>query len=881
MCAIARETAAKITTLPVGHYFWHAIIVLAYIVNRSDLFTHINSAKPLRFMSSKVLKVIGIVALVGLALFGAVEYWVYKNREKLFRSAQEMINENLNGNLAIGDFKFRPFYGGLGLNFTMYDVKLTDTLYNVHHKPFLEAGKIHVAIDFKRILTGDVRIKNLVLEDGGLKLFVQKDGYSNLSIFKSEKEKKKKDKKTDDSMVKKLGNIRFLNFSIAYTDSVKRKYFGAVFHDAANLIERTDSSTNASFTGSVYFNGMTFNADKGSFLTKQETTLALALGYDEDEKTLKIYPSILESATHNKIGINGKFDFSDTVKVFHLNFEAKGIAVKDALPLLNQRLQKQIDSIGIQTNVDTKVRVAGILGRPGLKPQVDVHFETDTFRYNLPVGVLRKMRATGTFTNRADTTKLADVYNSRLIAPKITGFFETIPFAFKLVVNNFRNPRADIDGRIEADSTNMGALLDPARYRFRHGSARIDFRFNGNLRRFYNAEKDKFDGKVTGKVSLRNIAMDYLPQKVRLSKINGDLTFNEKVMVLPNLRFSDSQNMLYVRGTLLDLIPYLFGSPKPLRANVDINIPEWQLNWMEVLLADRNTAKPKSKNSLRLSDLLDNAIDKMEIVAKLDAKKVHYRHFTGRDVKGEFTVSNNAMSIEYFQLKAFGGGRVRLSGQMDNAGSGKLPHMAVKAKIENADVHSVFYSFDNFGQKALTHENLKGILNTEFSFESMLNNNVKLVPSSMKGQLRVDLTNAHIINFEPFMKMKKLIFKRRNFERVRFAPIRNDFRLNGQEIEIAPMEIESNVLTLFIDGIYSFGNKTDINIQIPLSNLKKRDSTYVLDPNNPEKREGSKIFLRAVDENGEVNIKLAFRRKKKDKSKDDEAEVENLEDAER
>lgn len=833
-------------------------------------------------MFQKALKIIGIVALVSALLFGAVELWVYKNREKLFRRAQEAINENLNGNLEIGDFKFRPFYGGLGLNFTLYDVKLTDTLYNVHHKPFLQAGKIHVALDFKRIFSGDVQVKNLVLEDGGVKMFVQRNGYSNSSIFKSDKQKKDKSQKGDaDGIIKKLGNVRFVNFAIAYSDSVKQKYYGALFHDATNIIERTDSSTNASLTGAVLFNGLTFKVDKGAFLKNQETTLALALGYDDDEKKLKIYPSTLESATHDKIGINGVFDLSDTVKIFHLNFEAKGIAVKNALPLLNQRLQKQIDSIGIQTNVDTQVKVAGILGRPGLKPQVDVHFETDTFRYNLPVGVLRKMRASGTFTNRADTTKLADVFNSRLIAPKITGFFETIPFAFKLVVNNFRNPRADIDGRIEADSTNMGSLLDPGRYRFKHGSARIDFHFSGNLRKFYNAGKDNFDGKVSGRVSLKNIAMDYLPQKVRVSKINGDLTFNEKVMVLPNLRFYDGQNMLYVRGTLLDLIPYLFGSPKPLRANVDINIPDWQLNWLETLLAARGNSKPKSRKSLKLSELLDNAIDKMEIVAKLDAKKLRYRHFTGRDVKGQLTISNNAVSIEYFVLKAFGGGNVRLSGEMDNAGSGKLPHLAIRGKIANADVHSVFYSFDDFGQKTITHQNLKGILNTDFSFESALNNNVKLVPSSMKGLLRIDLTNGYIINFEPFMKMKKLIFKKRNFERVKFAPIRNDFRLNGQEVEIAPMEIESNVLTLYIDGIYSFGNKTDINIQIPLSNLKKRDSTYVLDPNNPEKKDGSKIFLRAIDENGEVNIKLAFRRKKKDKSKDEESEVKKLENIER
>lgn len=833
-------------------------------------------------MFSKVLKIFGFVALIGFLLFAAAEIWVYHNREKIFRAAQDVINESLNGNLEIGDFKFRPFYGGLGLNFTLTDVKLTDSLYNVHRKPFLEARRMHVALDLKGFYTGNVKVKNLVMEDGNLSLFVQRNGYSNLSIFKSDKEPKKDDKKGDGGdLIDKLGNVRFLNFGVSYSDSSKQKYYGALFHDVTNIVEKTDSGATATLTGPTLFRGLTFRADKGGFLMNQETTLALVVGYDEDAKALKIYPSTLESATQDKIGINGVFDFSDTIKVFELNFEAKKIAVKNALPLLNKTLQKQIDSIGIQADVDTKVKLKGILGRPGLKPQVDVHFETDTFNYSLPVGVLRKIKASGTFTNRSDSTKVSSVFNSTLIAPKISGFFETIPFAFSLVVNDFRNPRAKLDGRIEADSTNLGDLLDPTRYRFKNGKAKIDFHFNGNLKKFYNAERDNFDGRLWGKASMENVAMDYLPRQVRLSKINGDFTFNEKAVVLPNLSFSDGQNMLYVRGQLLDLIPYLFGSPKPLRANVDINIPNWQLNWLETLLAAKGTTQTRSRKAPKLSDLLDNAIDKMQIVAKLDAKKVRYRHFNGRDVKGQLTIKNNAVSIEYFVLKAFGGGNVRISGEMDNSGSGTLPHLSLRGSIANADVHSVFYSFDDFGQKTITHQNLKGILNTEFNFESALSNNVKLVPASMRGVLRIDLTNGYIINFEPFMKMKKLIFKKRNFERVKFAPIRNDFRLTGQEIQIAPMEIESNVLTLYIDGIYSFGNKTDINIQIPLSNLKKRDSTYVLDPNNPEKKDGSKIFLRAIDENGEVNIKLAFRRKKKDKSKQEEDEIPKLEEIEK
>ncbi|TLV00137.1 AsmA-like C-terminal region-containing protein [Dyadobacter luticola] len=817
-------------------------------------------------MFARVLKIFGIVALCAVFLFGAIEIWVYRNREKLFRTVQEKVNENISGNIEIGDFKFRPFYGGLGLNFTLTDVKLTDSLYKVHKKPFLVAEAVHVALDIGGFYKGNFKVKNLVIENGEMKMFVQRNGYSNLSLFKSNtKSKEKKEKDSDNSILDKLGNLRFVNFGVNYADSVKQKYYGALFRDATNIITVTDTTTNAVFSGAVFFKGLTFKPKKGGFLVNQETNLALAMAFDEDAKKLTIYPSVLESSTQDKIGINGTFDFSDSLKHFNLNFEAKKIAIKDALPLLTSRLQTQIDSIGIQTTVDTQVKVLGEL--TGMQPRVDVYFQTDTFKYELPVGTLRGMRATGTFTNQADTLREPDPENSRLSAPKVAGFFETIPFNLKLAVNDFMNPRAYLDGHIEADSTNLGDLLDPSRYQFKAGSAKIDFHFDGSLKNFYDRVNDRFDGKIAGKVSLNDIGMDYLPRRVHLTKIKGDFTFNEQVVAFPDVHFFDGQNMLYMRGRLLDLIPYLFGSPKPLKANVDLNIPNWQLNWLETLLAPRLTPNRKKKK-LKLSELLDDAIDQMEITAKLDAKKLTYRHFLARDVKGEVTIKDNAVSIEYFVMKAFGGGNVRIEGQMDNSGVG-LPKLAVKGKIGNADVHSVFYSFDDFRQKAITHENLKGVLNTDFEFETRLNNNVKLMPETMQGRLHFDLRNGYIINFEPFMKIKKLIFKRRNFEEVRFAPIRNDIKLRGQEIEIAPMEIESNVVTLYLDGIYSFGNKTDINIQIPLSNLKKRDSTYVLDPNNAEKKEGSKIFLRAIDENGEVNIKLAFR-KKRDKDKDKE-----------
>jgi hypothetical protein len=41
------------------------------------------------------------------------------------------------------------------------------------------------------------------------------------------------------------------------------------------------------------------------------------------------------------------------------------------------------------------------------------------------------------------------------------------------------------------------------------------------------------------------------------------------------------------------------------------------------------------------------------------------------------------------------------------------------------------------------------------------------------------------------------------------------------------MEIQSSVLTMFVEGVFSTKGNTDIRIQVPLSNLKKRDENYI------------------------------------------------------
>ncbi|MEO6687304.1 MAG: AsmA-like C-terminal region-containing protein, partial [Dyadobacter sp.] len=735
----------------------------------------------------------------------------------------------------------------------------------VHKTALLEVESIRVELDFKSLYKGDINIKSLVLRNGGMSMFVRGDGYSNLSVFRASEPVNKGESMSGEGLglINKFSNVRFVNFAVNYIDSISGKRYGAVLIDARNDFIVKDPVIRVNFSGKVYFNGLVFNKDKGAFLTKQQTRLDLLLAYDRNHKALTIYPSVLENSSHDKIEISGVFDLAGALNAFELTFKSKKIAVDHALPLLPQRVREQINSLGIDAQVDTQVHIQK--QRSAKKPRVNVVFKLHPFQYNFPLLSLRKVVGEGIYTNQGDSLKAPGPENARLIARDLHGLLEAVPFKVKFVVSNFTDPVGNLDGTIMADSTNLNPLLDPSKYRVEHGKAKIDFHFEGNLKKIYDPKRGQFNAKLTATAKAENISVDYLPRHIRLKKINGTFSFNEKALIFPNLSFNDGQNMVFLQGTIKDLIPYILGSSKSLRTNVNINIPIWKLTWLETLLAPRPGVLAKRKKKLTLSDLLDDSIDKMEITAQLNAGQMKYKRLTSADVKGRFIISNNAMQVEYFQMTAFNGASIRVRGEITNSGLNRMPHLAIKGSVINADVRTLFSSFNNFGQTTITDQNLNGLLNTDFNFDTNLSNNVQIVPASMSGSLHIYLTNGNINNFGPFLKMKRLVFKNRNLGSVRFAPIKADFRLNGLEIEIERMEIESNVFTLFADGVYSFGRKTDINIEIPLSNLKRRDSTYVLDPNNPENGNGSKIFLKAIDEKGEVNIKLALRKRDRKK----------------
>ncbi len=808
---------------------------------------------------SKFLRVALIVSGIIILLLGGVGVWVYYNQDKLFERLKELVNEKIDGNLEIKDFKFTPFDNGVGFTFSLIGVKLQDKYFNEHHTNLLEAGLINVTVETKALLGGRVAIESVKFSNGKMNIFKRKDGFSNLSVFSSpKKDSTKAARKSDSQALKGLEEISFKDFRVQYADSLKEKFYAADFHKFDNKVNYKDDNWHVKAKGDAFFLGLIFNADKGGFLSNQEVNLNLDIVFNEKNHKLVINPSELKTATQDKIQISGLCDFSENVRTIKIDFVVKEIQLANARKLLTPHLSNTLERIKIDPIVTAQVHLNGKVGEP--KPKVDINFDARAFEYRLRVGLLKDLSTQGTFTNHVDDRQPTGDQNTRITGNNVRGFFETIPIQGKIVINDLENTLADIDCSLEATPASLNDLLDPERYKVSKGKALMNITYKGNIKSIFNTETKKLNGLLYGSVSLQDLAVTYLPQKVKIEQIRGDVAFTGEEVRIPNIQIFDGVNNLYINGNIIGLMPYLYTENSPLKASVNIKIPDWQLNWLKVLLnLDHSRPKRSGNSKFTLSALLDKAIDNIEVDATLEAKRFRYNRLTAQNLKGKMTLSTDKIHLNNFSMNAFGG-TFQIAGNVDQLRSGRPIQMSVNAKLANTDVKSVFSSFSNFGQYTITDRNLQGKLSSTFKFTAQLKNDVSLVQNSVNGVLSVDLRDAEIIDFDPFLKMKKLIFRKRQLEHVQFAPIVHEFVVKGKEVEVKKMQIESNVMTFFLDGMYSLGDKTDLNIQIPLSNLRKRDSTYQFREYDPESI-GSNIFLRAVEENGKLNIKYVMKRK--------------------
>jgi len=779
------------------------------------------------------------------------------SRERLLAFLNAQIKKTILGELKINKADIMVWQTFPKFGLTLENVTISDSFY---HSPFLKADEIVVKAGLFDLLGKTVTINSVKIKNAAIHTFTYANGYTNTYVLRSQPSQKQK-RESKKPFV--LENISLNNVSVLIEDVPKHKRYEAKINNAGIDMDLSGSKYYFVFKEDLFLRGLGFNVKQGYWLEKQRIQAKWKLEFDTSGNVLTINKTTVKIQGH-PFNIDGNFDFGKSQ--FHLNAVTKDINYNAALSALKPKTRALLQKISLTQAVSATISLTGSLSKKG-DPVVKVDFSTSNNNIITPVLDLNNCAFTGSFSNQYDPDILPDDSNSSVQLNSFTGNWGTVGLKTKnIVLTNLDKPNLQFEFFSECTFPQLDEALSSNVLRFVEGNAKLYLAYNGPL----IADPSLLD-LLNAKIHIQNGKVIYVPRNLTFSGCTGNIDLTGNNLAVNNLQCNLNTNHFEVNinGYNLNRISNKEAGKATLNCNVFS--PAIDLSDFITLFGNTSTtAQKKKKSSLAGTAIsIDNAVENGDVYINLKALQLTLNNFKARNANAVLLFTHSGWEVQKAFLQ-FADGSFNLAAKVRQANN--VSHQVnANVDLQHINVKKLFYSFNNFGQKSLTAKNINGIMDARANITASINRVGKFIPTTMNGKMYFSLKNAALINFEPFLNIQKIAFKNRNLNDVRFAELKDTFDIQNGDIYIHRMPIQSSAISMYVEGIYSFTDKTDISIQVPLSNLKNNsDNDFKKIDKKKANKPGASIYLRAKDEGNGVKIGLdVFRKFRKNKTLDD------------
>ncbi|MGB4399879.1 MAG: AsmA-like C-terminal region-containing protein [Daejeonella sp.] len=791
------------------------------------------------------LKIGGILIALVLVLWMGLAAYVYSNKAKLLRTVTKQLNENLNGKLTIERMEPSLIQGFPGISVGLENVLLRDSLWDKHKHDLLRAKNVFIKIDAFSILTGSPTIRDIRISNGTIYLFTDSSGIRNTDIFK----KRDSTKAGKGGGSNRINRVRLDKVMLTIDDKLKNKHFKFNVDDFDGRINYNSDGWKGNVKVMAKVEAFAFNTKRGSFLRNKNLDLDLDMVYNDEQYHLTI-PEQEIGIDDDDIFIGGDFKFAPNNTDYKLSVKAPSILYKDALTLLSSHVTKRLTRYSVKNPVEVRATLRGKLKKGG-EPFIDAYWVVNDNEIGMSGETITNASFTGSYSNEWIKGGPRNDPNSVIIFNKLKGEYYDIPFtADSIRITDLRRPV--FTGRFISSFplAKLNKVFGGSTFLFNAGSAELDL--------IYKAPFDQNDtGQrfIYGSIHVHDAKAAYKPRNLTLQDMQLEMNFKGLDLSIDNIKLRSGTSSLTMKGEVKNFSNLYYSDPQKMLINWQVSSPQINLNEFLVFLGRRNVSSPTDAGGVKkISGNLERMLAQASMNLNLNVKKVLYKKFAATDVRGGITLKQSGIALNNLSLKQ-GGGSLNITGNIDQ--TGKINKFNVDTKINNVNVEQLFNAFDNFGQDAITSNNLRGTFFGGTSISGSMSDNGVIVPRSFRGNVTFDIRNGALVNFEPMKKVGNFAFPNRDFSNIRFTSLKNTLNIQGDKVIIPPMEIRSSVLNIFMEGVYSFTKGTNIAIKIPLRNPGKDEATEVKVARKDRDLKGIVINLRALDgEDGKVRFRL-------------------------
>jgi hypothetical protein len=783
----------------------------------------------------------GFLIFVGLIIFlfgiGLVLIVVYK--KEIIAQASAQLKSAIHADVTIGDADITLFSEFPNFTLKLEAVGIKDPSARPGDHDLLNVSTILVNVRTYKLFLKEIEFRSIKIINGEFFVFRSASGYSNLDVFKQQK-----DTVTTSDSTKRFRltdeKIRFNNLRFTWHDSLRKKFIGLTLRDVESHVTHFDSLITGDMRGAIDFEELTFNPSRGSFLKDKATNVDLSFNFLTDSAKIRLAPSML-SLHESEFDVTGVFDFGNRNIVLDINSDH--LIYDEGLTVIPEPVARSLSKLHVEKPFAIHVHLDAPMGESS-QASVEVKFDLKDNTFKSSFVTITDLSLNGVMTNHEDPSKAMNNRNSIVKLDNVIGKVDELPFEAHAVLSDFDDLVLDIFSKHAVTLPQLNREVDTTSIRFTGGNFVSEFHYKGKLNEYFDQETGTYKGDLDGTAKIEKGSFTLISRKLDFKDIGMSMRFNEDTVWIDRLGIAFGKSSANLQGVITNYVPYF--SKTVNKGFVKLNITSPDIDMGSFLVKNsgkKRSARQTKQDKQRVSDMLDKLFTMLQFDVDIAVDKLKNRSFAATKVSANVKLNGNTLAMNNVKMN-LGGGKLNMSLTMKDLHK-EINPIEVKATASNIAVKELFKAFDNFHQKAITDQNLEGLISFDTKFRLKLNDDFNVIPPSFNGDATMIVRNGRLINVEAIHNMSNFLFRKRDFDDVRFAQINGKVKVKHRDIKIARMEIQSSVLTLFLEGNYSLDNDTNLSIQVPLSNLKKRNKDYVPKNIGVDAKVGPSVFLLA------------------------------------
>jgi uncharacterized protein involved in outer membrane biogenesis len=796
----------------------------------------------------KTFKIVGFffLGLLALIIVSATGLRIYfeNHKTEIVKKINTKINENILGEAKIGDIGYKFLVGFPNFTMVLKNVELEDSLFAIHKRPVLKAGEIEVRLNVLSLLKNEVNIHKIVIIDATIDLFKDKNGITNSNIFKPKKNKSESKTTTSiDEVV--LKNVNFIS-----ENQKGNKLFSFQIESLKSEIKYSDEGWRTDVRLKTFAKSLAFNTKRGSFVKDKTIEGKLSVNFSKEQNKINVETKNLEIGK-DLFNITAHFSVDTGSSPFAIAIRTK-IKWRNASNLLSNNISSKLNQFNLQEPLLATCVIKGDMSVAG-DPEIVVNAVIKDDELTTTYGSVKKCSFNGKFTNNYKKGLGFNDANSAIIITDFEGDFKEIPINIpRGIINNLEKPVATGKFNSEYDVVKLGNFINEDFIKFSGGTAKVNLDFKVDI-----VDLKLHKPKFTGGIFIKNASFFAKTKNLNFKNTDIELFFTEQALLIKKIKIQSKDNTVFMEGKVDNFLNFYYDAPEKMNVNWKIYSPYLDVRQIvSALTYHYHPEGSKSKSRNQSSGQLQEVLRKSQVFLEIKVDKLTYKKMTANNFKVNIIMAKKGLYVNNVSIQGSTGSTMSLDANVIPQGKSLL--FKANLKLKEGNISRFLASFNNFGIKSFTPNDIKGNLSLTTTLSGILNEERELNTNSISGNVAFDIKDGALSNFEPIIKIGKIAFPNRDVKNITFSNLTGDATIKGNLINVKKLKVSSNVMNIDAKGMYSLSNVgTNLGVKIPLRNPK--DDYKITDSNERDvlRYKGIVVNLMVVDgKDGTTKIKL-------------------------